>query len=31
MNDETKWILQLAGAIAGLATLIQEGRRRGWL
>lgn len=31
MNSELSWLLKLAGAVLGVAALIDEGRRRGWL
>jgi hypothetical protein len=31
MNAELKWAIQLASALVGLVTLIETGRKRGWL
>lgn len=31
MNAELKWLIQLAAAVVGLASLIEQGRRRGWI
>jgi hypothetical protein len=31
MNPELKWLIQLIGAVIGLASLIEAGRRRAWI
>lgn len=31
MNDQLKWVIQLAGAALGLLALLEQGRRRGWV
>lgn len=31
MNPQLKWLIQVAGAIAGLVTVIEAGRRQGWI
>lgn len=31
MDPEFKWFLQLAGAVIGLVSLLETGRRRGWI
>jgi hypothetical protein len=31
MDPQLKWLIQVIGAIAGLVTLIDTGRRRGWI
>jgi hypothetical protein len=31
MDPELKWLLQLVGAVVGVVSLIETGRRRGWI
>lgn len=31
MNAELKWAIQLAAALVGLASLIETGRKHGWI
>ena len=31
MNDQLKWLLKLSLAAASLWSVVQQGRRRGWL
>jgi hypothetical protein len=31
MDPELKWLIQLVGAVIGVASLIEVGRRRGWI
>lgn len=31
MNPELKWAIQLLAAVVGLLSLIETGRKRGWI
>jgi hypothetical protein len=31
MDPEFKWLIQLVAAVAGVVSLIETGRRRGWI
>ena len=31
MNPQLKWLIQMALAVVGVMSLIDEGRRRGWI
>jgi hypothetical protein len=31
MDPELKWLLQLVGAVVGVVSLLEIGRRRGWI
>lgn len=31
MDPKLKWLLQLTAAVIGLVSLIETGRRRGWI
>lgn len=31
MDPEMKWLLQLVGAVVGVVSLLETGRRRGWI